>query len=71
MIYGNNSVLERMHLAKTLEILERDEETNFILKLLNAEELKKARRIIRDCIMGTDMVLMRIFSLDIMIFIKG
>ena len=55
--------MEKMHLAKTMEILSRDPETNAFFENLKPFEQTRARRIIANCILATDMVQILI-SLD-------
>ena len=53
--YHNSSVMEKMHVSKTIDLLERDFKNNPYSDL-NKDGKTRAKRIITRCILATDMV---------------
>ena len=57
-----------MHLSRTMDILERNEETHFLFEAMSPTQRAKARRVISKAILATDMVNHLGYRPDTMIF---
>jgi hypothetical protein len=54
-LYLDQSVLENHHVASSFKIMQSSPEVNFLKKMGKAD-FKKSRKLMVDCVLGTDMV---------------